>query len=289
LRREHGMKRIFAVAAVGLFEALTALLAVPLSAADTVTTTTLMTSDQLDALGIPWDASLEDWSTALATTTPCTGPMQTGRCECPPGILPPGTYYDVTVPPGQECDVNSFNRIEHDLTVLDGASLLDGGSFGGAYIGHDVRARNPFFIVIETGTVGHDIHIQGTTGFYPVSGDNYICNQEVGHDVVVQKSAFTAVRWVIGDNGEPFYLGCGNSIAHDLVVKDNLSGVDISGNSTGHGATVIAGIGHDLKVAHNHGGTIVNDNSAGHDCTQSDNSPYVGAGNAAGNNNNCNT
>jgi hypothetical protein len=283
------MKRIFAVAAVGLFVALTALLAVPLSAADTVTTTTLMTSDQLDALGIPWDASLEDWSTALAPTTPtCTGTTTTGNCECP-GILPPGNYYDVTVPPGQECDVNRLNRIEHDLTVLDGASLLDGGSAGGAYIGHDVRARNPFFIVIETGTVGHDIHIQGTTGFYPVSGDNYICNQAVGHDVVVQKSAFTAFRWVIGDNGEPFYLGCGNSIAHDLVVKDNLSRVDISGNNSLNGISQPAGIGHDLNVAHNHGGTTVDFNTAGHDCTQSDNSPYVGAGNAADHNNNCNT
>ena len=53
--------------------------------------------------------------------------------------------------------------------------------------------------------------------------------------------------------------------------------------------TVVAGIGHDLKVAKNSGGTTVKRNTAGHDCTQSDNSPYVGAANVAGNNNNCNT
>ena len=43
-----------------------------------------------------------------------------------------------------------------------------------------------------------------------------------------------------------------------------------------------------IGVAKNSGGTAVNRNSAGHDCTQKDNSPYIGAANTAGNNNNCN-
>ena len=107
--------------------------------------------------------------------------------------------------------------------------------------------------------------------------------------MVVQKSLITAGRWVIGDDDDPaFYGGCGNNIAHDLVVKDNANPVDISGNSPAGGLTTVAGIGHDLKVAKNSGGTTVKSNTAGHDCTQSDNSPYVGAANVAGNNNNCN-
>ena len=211
---------------------LVALLAVPITAADTVTTTTALgsattlTSDEIDALGLPWDASLEDWSMALDPP----------KHQCV-GVLPPGTYEDVTVPPGQTCFINVFNRIEHDLTVLDGARLRDDG----AYIGHDLRAKNPASINISDagtlapgtpGIVGHDIHIQGTTGPGSLgsTGDNWICDQEVGHDVVVQKSAITAGRWVIGDDDNPaFYGGCGNSIAHDLVVKDNANRVDISG------------------------------------------------------------
>ena len=77
----------------------------------------------------------------------------------------------------------------------------------------------------------------------------------------------------------------GASIAHDLVVKDNANRVDISGNSPGGGLNTVAGIGHDLKVARkNHGGTMVDETPPGHDCTQSDNSPYSGAGNVQGNN-----
>ena len=261
---------------------LVALLAVPLSAADSVTGTTVttLTSDQIDALGIPWNATLEDWTTALDPP----------KYQCI-GTLPPGTYGDVTVPPGQVCFIDKTNTITHDLTVLGGARLRDDG----AYIGHDLRANNPASINVSdfppsSGTVGHDIHIQGTTGPGSLgsTGDNWICDTQVGHDVVVQKSAATAARWVIGDNGEPFYGGCGNSIAHDLVVKDNANRVDIGGNNPTGGLTTVAGIGHDLNVAHNHGGTTNNNNTAAHDCTQSDNSPYSGNGNAAGGNNSCN-
>jgi len=269
---------------------LVALSAVPITAADTVTTTTALasattlTSDEIDALGLPWDASLEEWSTALDPP----------KYQCV-GVLPPGTYGDVTVPPGQTCLINASNRIEHDLTVLDGARLRDDG----AYIGHDIRAKNPASINISDrgapanapAFVGHDIHIQGTTGPGSLgsTGDNWICDTEVGHDVVVQKSAITAARWVIGFNGEPFYGGCGNRIAHDLVVKDNANRVDIGGHNPTGGLTTVAGIGHDLNVAGNSGGTTNNFNTAGHDCTQKDNHPYSGNGNVAGNNNNCNT
>jgi hypothetical protein len=265
--------------------AVMAVLAVPMAAADPISTgsTTGLTSDEIDALGIPWDASLEVWTTALDPPA--------AQCI---GTLPPGTYGDVTVPPGATCALNNSHTITHDLTVLDGARLRDDG----AYIGHDLRARNPAWLNITdalfnvaAGTVGHDIHIQGTTGVSPShGGDNFICDQEVGHDVVVQKSAILAGRWVIGDDDDPaFYGGCGNDIAHDLVVKDNANRVDISGNSPTGGLNTVAGIGHDLKVANNSGGTTVKRNTAGHDCTQSNNSPYVGADNSAGNNNNCNT
>jgi hypothetical protein len=252
---------------------------VPLSGADTALPTgTTLTSDEIDALGIPWGASLEDWSTALDPP----------KYQCT-GVLPPGIYQDVTVPPGVFCDINSSNYIAHDVTVLEGASLLDGGTPGGAYIGHDLRAKKPASIIVESGTVEHDIHIQGTTGASAFhNGENWICNQRVGHDVVVQKSAITAAPWVIGDNGTTFFARCGNSIAHDLVVKDNADTVDISGNNPANGIFQPAGIGHDVAVEHNSGGTTVNFNTAGHDCKQSDNSPYTGNGNVAANDNNCN-
>ena len=264
--------------------AVVALLAVPLSAAGTTDLgpATGLTSDEIDALGLPWDASLEAWTTALDPPA--------AQCV---GTLPPGTYQDVTVPPGATCALNNTHTIVHDLTILDGAGLRDDG----AHIGHDIRAKNPAWINITdalfnvaAGTVGHDIHIQGTFGQSPShGGDNFICDQEVGHDVVVQKSAFTAGRWVVGDDDDPaFYGGCGNSIAHDLVAKDNKNRLDVSGNNPAGGLNSVAGIGHDLKVANNSGGTAVQRNTAGHDCTQSNNSPYVGAANVAGNSNNCN-
>ena len=110
-------------------------------------------------MGLPWDASLEVWTTAV--NPPAT------QCV---GTLPPGTYQDVTVPPGATCALNNSHTITHDLTVLDGASLRDDG----AHIGHDIRAKNPAWINITdalfnvaAGTVGHDIHIQGTTGHPP--------------------------------------------------------------------------------------------------------------------------
>jgi hypothetical protein len=264
--------------------AVVALLTAPFSAAGTTDlgSPTGLTSDEIEALGLPWDASLEVWTTAVDPP----------NAQCV-GTLPPGTYENITVPPGATCALNNTHTITHDLTILDGASLRDDG----AHIGHDIRAKNPLWINITdalfnvaAGTVGHDIHIQGTTGQSPShGGDNFICDQQVGHDVVVQKSLITAGRWVIGDDDDPaFYGGCGNSIAHDLVAKDNANRLDISGNSPGGGLNNVSGIGHDLKVEHNHGGTVVQRNTAGHDCHQSDNSPYVGAANVAGNDNNCN-
>lgn len=283
------MNKIVALLAAG---ALAALLAVPAATADIGTSTTdlgtvtTLTSDQIDALGIPWDASLEDWSTALDPPTfQCTG------------VLPPGTYGDVTVPPGDTCIINASNIITHDLTVLQGARLMDRG----AYIGHDVRANSPASMDMggvpngPPGTVGHDIHIQGTTGPGSTSVVNLVCNQQVGHDIVVQKSLGTATAWLIGDPGQAVFggdfYGCGNNVAHDLVVKDNANSVDVTGNRVGayNNTGAPAGIGHDLRVENNSGGATVNLNSAGHDCTQSNNSPYSGNGNTAGNNNNCNT
>lgn len=288
-----------------------ALLAVPLSAADTITVTTAptLTSDQIDALGIPWDASLEAWTTA-ALDPPCTGPSQTGNCQCPDaalppgsvGTLPPGTYQDVTIPPGDTCLMDKSDTITHDLTILQGASVQDFG----AHIGHDIRAKNPSAIQITgdgvgfPGMVGHDIHIEGASGGLPLmfmgipfpGNFNFICNQQVGHDVVVQKSLSTAFPWEIGDPGPAtsgsFFVGCGNAVAHDLVVKDNANAIDISANN-GANQGAAFGIGHDLKVANNNAGTTVNLNTAGHDCAQSNNSPYSGNGNVAVNNNNCNT
>jgi hypothetical protein len=276
--------------------ALVALLAVPAAAADIATTSdlgtvTTLTSDQIDALGIPWEASLEDWSTALDPPT----------YQCV-GVLPPGTYGDVTVPPGATCTMDRFDIIEHDLTVLQGARLIDFG----ASIGHDIRATKPSAMQITgdgvgfPGIVGHDIHIEGTSSGLPLTFEgttfpggpfNFICNQQVGHDAVVQKSLSTASPWEIGDPADPgptggFFVGCGNAFAHDLVVKDNANTIDISANDgVNQGAPF--GIGHDLKIANNSGGTTVNANTAGHDCTQSNNSPYLGTGNAAVNNN-CN-
>ena len=208
------------------------------------------------------------------------------------GTLPPGTYQDVTVPPGATCALNNTHTIVHDLTVLDGAGLRDDG----AHIGHDIRAKNPAWINITdalfnvaAGTVGHDIHIQGTRAIPSHGGDNFICDQEVGHDVVVQKSVFTAGRWVIGDDDDPaFYGGCGNNIAHDLVAKDNANRLDISGNSPAGGLNTVAGIGHDLKVANNSGGTGSRGTPPATTAPSRTTVRTSAPANVAGNKNNCN-
>jgi hypothetical protein len=255
------------------------------AADDSLIGTATVTLDPSAADFPAWDPTLEDWSAALYPST--TQQSTTQQCI---GTLPAGTYQDVTVPPGGACFIDSSDTILHDLTVLTGARLRDSG----AYIGHDVRAKAPASMEVggvslgNPGTVGHDIHIAGTTGI-ATSGTNYVCNQQVGHDVVVVNSGSTASPWLIGDNGPGDFNGCGNAIAHDLVVQNNANHVDVDTNNPAAPGAIGAGIGHDLHVANNSGGTLVNFNTAGHDCAQKNNSPYSGTGNVADNNNNCNT
>ena len=223
--------------------------------------------------------------TALAAPAPnamCTGP------------LAPGTYQDVTVPATATCSINKSNTILHDLTILNAANLVDFG----ASIGHDVTASTPNSIEIGgvsggvPGTVGHDIRINGITGTSPTGNGNYVCNQNVGHDVVVEGSASSASTWYIGDPGPIMggnLVGCGNQVGHDLVVANNANSVDVSGNNPTDFENPNAGIAHDLTVTNNSGGTTVNVNTAGHDCTQSNDAPYTGMGNVANHSDNCNT
>lgn len=207
------------------------------------------------------------------------------------GVLAAGTYQDVTVPAGATCSISKGDNILHDLIILKGANLVDFG----ASIGHDVTANAPNSLEIggvsggNPGTVGHDIEIVGTTGTSP-TGTNYVCNQHVGHDVVVEDSASTASPWFIGDPGNNSNLfGCGNDVGHDVVAANNANPVNVSGNNPTDFENPNAGIGHDLTVTNNTAGATVNANTVGHDCTQSGDHPYSGTGNSAGHSDNCNT
>ena len=209
------------------------------------------------------------------------------------GVLAAGTYQDVTVPAGATCNINKTNTILHDLIILKGANLVDFG----ASVGHDVTANAPNSIEIggvsggNPGTVGHDIQIVGITGTSPTGNGNYVCNQHVGHDVVVEDSASSASEWFIGDPGVTGgnLFGCGNDVGHDLVAANNANVLDVSGNNPTDFMNPNAGIGHDLTVTNNTAGTTVSLNTAGHDCTQSGDHPYSGTGNSAGHSDNCNT
>ena len=204
-----------------------------------------------------------------------------------------GTYQDVTVPAGDTCSISSATTILHDLTLQTGSSLVDFG----ASIGHDVKGDSPASIEIGgvsggvPGSVGHDIRIDGLTGTSATGNGNYICNQHVGHDVVVTDAAASATELFIGDPGvvNGNLYGCGNEVGHDLVAESNRDMLNISGNNPGDYLAPNAGVGHDLSVTDNTGGTTVNNNKAGHDCTQAGDSPYSGTGNVAGHSDNCNT
>ena len=203
-----------------------------------------------------------------------------------------GTYQDVTVPVGVTCSISSATMILHDLRLLTNSSLVDFG----ASIGHDINGSSPASIEIggvsggNPGSVGHDINIDGLSGTSPTGNGNYICNQNVGHDVVVTNAAASATELFIGDPGVVGgnLYGCGNQVGHDLVARNNADMLNVSGNNPSDYLAPGAGIGHDLTLAGNTGGTTVNSNTAGHACSQANNHPYSGAGNVAPFDN-CNT
>ena len=224
-------------------------------------------------------AAIPAYASAAAPNANCTGPLA-------------GTYQDVTVPAGDTCSISSATTILHDLTLQTSSNLVD---FGAA-IGHDIRGGSPASIEIGgvsggvPGTVGHDIAIEGLSGTSATGNGNYICNQHVGHDVVVTDAAASATELFIGDPGVVGgnLYGCGNQIGHDLVAQNNADMLNISGNNPSDFLAPNAGIGHDLTVTGNTGGTTVNGNNAGHACTQQSDHPYSGSGNVAPSNN-CNT
>jgi hypothetical protein len=197
-------------------------------------------------------------SEAAAATTNCNG------------TLAAGTYENVNVLAGAACtlDLNAHVTVMHDLIVQATGSLNDQA----ATVGHDVVATNPQIISIGYGgSVGHDIVIQGLTG----SGDNYICNTRIGHDLSVSNGLVSASVLNIG----PPRCAAPLTVGHDLTVRNNANPVTVSDNSAGH----------DLVVQGNTGGTTVNGNHAGHDAACIANTGFVAAGNGntAGHNNTC--
>ena len=206
---------------------------------------------------------------AAAVSTPLAA-SDDGDVKCN-GTAPPVVPHDLIVPANSSCTILFGSRVGHDVKVFEGATLDDRG----AYIGHDVKADRPMGIAVNgggmqgSGTVGHDVHIKGVFGDGLPSGRNSVCNNHIGHDVVIEDSAMTAAMWSIGD----IHGVCGggpNTVDHDIKINHNHNLIRVKDNTPAQGGD----IGHDLTMTDNDGGLTASDNHAGHDCKQKNNHPY---------------
>ena len=216
------------------------------------------------------------------------------NANCSNETLPPGTYQNVTF--GPNCVINNLDNILQDVTGQPGGSLIDQA----ATIGHDLQAKNPVYIGIggngpgQGGSIAGDVNITGVTG--SVAGDsnndNYVCNTQIGHNLVIQNSASTAGQWYVGDS-DPECTGGAVQVGNDLNVTKNKNQVDVSENGTNPAAGsggLAGGIAHDLNVTGNAAGFVVEGNVVGHDAncnpgpgvTDGDSAPNTAAHNNDG-------
>jgi hypothetical protein len=175
---------------------------------------------------------------AASAATSCTGTQSTNVSG------------DLVVPSGKTCTINPGVAISGNVIVNGGATLIDNGAF----IGHDVQATSPKGIGIggspgNPGTIGHDIQVTGIMGSAS-SGNNYICNNQIGNNIVVTGSTSKAGQWIIGDTDESCSRG-GNQVGNDLQVTNNNDRVDVSDNKRNVPPTGIVGIFHNLQVMNN--------------------------------------
>jgi hypothetical protein len=212
---------------------------------------------------------------AIATASASADPNDS-TCT---GVAPTTVNHDLIVPAGGSCTINFGSTIGHDVIVNSGAQLFDRG----ATVGHDITASQPQGVLINgggpagPGHVGHDIKVDGVSGQFGIVPFNSVCNNFVGHDVVIQSSLATAAPWKIGTPGQSFCTSGADRVGHDIVIRNNANNVDVSNNAP----ATLGDVGHDLTIVGNSGGVTANGNHAGHDCSQSNNHPYSGSGNTA--------
>jgi hypothetical protein len=215
---------------------------------------------------------LQTWANGDPPPTSCTGSFG-------------GSAEQLVVPSGATCTLEASATIKHNVVVEKDGSLSDQG----ASIGGNLQAKNPLGIQIgssQQSVIGHDIQIKGLTGQI-ATGDNYICNAKIGHDLHFEQSSATAAPIVIGDAPD---CSAGDNVGHDVHVQGNATKVDLSSSTIGHNLQVekntdgvnVSGntIGHDLKVQNNSGGVVVSNNSIGHKAKCQGNKPSTeGEGN----------
>ena len=175
-----------------------------------------------------------------------------------------------------------------------------GASFyiGGTTIGYDLISYQADLIElgdVNNGSsdtiVGNDAFIIGTVGTLPYG--EFICQTRVGHDLVVANTAATATGW---DIGAPEPANCGrnarygprfaDTVGYDGIFYDNAGAyLDVGSNQPAFNGGTGPGFGHDLVFTGNDEGfNDLTDNTVVYDCSQSNNHPYLGAGNTAGHN-----
>lgn len=211
---------------------------------------------------------------------PASAATISGDFTCPNGFLGVlNVTGNLTVPANSSCGLTQGSTIGNDVTIDQGGSFF----IGGTTIGHDLNANHPNLIELgdpNNGTtatvIGHDVNINGTTGTFPFG--EFICQTQIGHNLTVQGTAPGTTGWDIGFP-EPFNCARnstpGDSIAGDATFSNNAGAYLDVGDST---------FGHDLTYNGNTGiFDNLTDNSIVHNCTQSNNHPYDGSGNTAGN------
>lgn len=217
---------------------------------------------------------------------------------------PPSTSYigvvnapgDLIVPAGTSCGPTEGSAVARDVIVETHAAFFPGGTT----IGRDVRADGADLIELgdpNNGSsdmvVGRDVLITGTQGTIPYG--QFVCQTRIGRDLVITDTAPGVSPWYVGyqdrfNCGRNFGRG-GDTIGHDGVFQNNGNTIYVGDNNDSRNGGTGLGFGHDLTFTGNQGPVNqLSDNTVGNDCAQSDNHPFLGFSNVAGNSvDDCNT
>jgi hypothetical protein len=127
------------------------------------------------------------------------------------GVLPPGTYDSITVPPNASCAI-AGSIVKGNITALDHAMLLVATS----EVGGSIKGDQADVIHVFTTSVGHNIHVEGGG---PVPGFVF----EVAICGTTLRQGHIHIERMTGDFlvGDPAFGCAGNTVSGNIKVQDN--------------------------------------------------------------------
>ena len=163
---------------------------------------------------------------------PPAGASHTRTCEDDQTLT--GSYQRVLVPEGETCTLDGA-EIAGDVLVRAGGNLtaID------AFVGDDLRAKDPDFIAVTGGEIVDDVKVSGTSS-NPDGERNYIRDCTIiGGNLRIRFTLETSEGWVIGGGSavcEGSLADGGVDVTGDADIDDNSSDddtdteIEITGN-----------------------------------------------------------